>query len=174
MSLKNCSGCWLLVIGVMLSAAPALAQNYVGAERCGQCHEFAYKMWLTSSHAKAHQALTPEQLGDAKCNNCHTVVQDGADASNVATTAKLAGVQCEACHGAGKVYQASYVMKDKDLAHAVGLIDPTAATCQQCHTEGAPSIAPFDFKTLWARIDHSKAAREKWERTRGRTAAKAP
>jgi cytochrome c3-like protein len=147
---------WLL----LLLACPAQAQNFVGAERCGQCHEFEYKMWLAGPHAKAHLALTADQLKDSKCNNCHTHA--------VEADSKLTGVQCERCHGPGKYYQAAYVMKDRELARAVGLIDPTAASCQQCHTEGAPSVEPFDFKTMWARIDHGKAAREVWERSRSR------
>ena len=144
----------------LFSAWPALAQNYIGAERCGQCHEFAYKQWLGGPHAKAHLALTEAQLKDPKCNNCHTLVEAAA------TEAKFAGVQCERCHGAGRYYQASYVMRDKELARAVGLQDTLPAHCQQCHTEGAPSVTPFDYKSMWARIDHSKAAREAWERSR--------
>jgi hypothetical protein len=153
------------VVGLMLWARTATAQNYVGAERCGQCHEFAYKQWLAGPHAKAHQALNAEQIKDAKCNNCHTLVE--------AADAKFSGVQCERCHGPGRYYQASFVMKDTDLAHAVGLVETLPAHCQQCHTEGAPSVAPFDFKTMWARIDHSKAAREAWERSRKTAAPRA-
>ena len=154
----KCKVFWLL----LLVAVPAQAQNYVGAERCGQCHEFEYRVWSTGPHAKAHLALSADQLKDSKCNNCHTHV--------VEADSKLTAVQCERCHGPGKYYQASYVMKDKELARAVGLVDPTPQSCLQCHTEGAPSVAPFDFKTMWARIDHGKEAREAWERAKPRPA----
>ena len=154
-------------LAVIAWASPRviLAQSYVGAERCGECHAFAYEVWSTSPHAKAHLSLTPEQLKDGRCNNCHTQVED-ADA-------RFAGVQCERCHGSGKYYQPTYVMKDRDLARAVGLVDPTPASCQQCHTEGSPSITPFDFKTMWSRIDHGKAAREAWDRAHKPAAAAA-
>ena len=52
------------------------------------------------------------------------------------------------------------------LARAVGLVDPTSAQCMQCHTDSAPSIKPFDFDTMWAKINHGKAAREAWLKAR--------
>ena len=70
---------------------------------------------------------------------------------------KLLGVQCESCHGAGRYYQAKFVMKDKELSTIVGLKAPVEALCKRCHTEGAPSISPFQFEAHWSRIDHSKA-----------------
>lgn len=142
----------ILSLLLALWSHPLRAQSYVGAERCAQCHAFAYKVWAASPHKKAHQSLTEAQLADTKCNNCHTHVGQ-ADV-------KLEGVQCEHCHGPGKYYQPSYVMRDPELSRAVGLVETQPAHCQQCHTEGAPSIAPFDFKAMWALIDHSKAAQE--------------
>ena len=148
---------WLAGVSLLLLAWEGRAQNYVGAERCGTCHEFALKVWQSGPHAQAHRSLSDEQLKDARCNNCHTLAEEAE--------AKFQGVQCERCHGPGKYYQAAYVMKDRELSRAVGLIDPAPQHCQQCHTEGAPSITPFDFKTMWARIDHGKTAREAWEKT---------
>ncbi len=152
-----------LLCGVMPHAAPALAgQSYIGAERCRTCHEFEFRVWSSGPHAKARQALTPEQLGDAKCNTCHTMVAGSADE-------RLAGVQCEQCHGSGQFYQYRYVMRDRELSRAVGLIETSASHCQRCHTEGAPSMEPFDYERAWARIDHGPKARERWLRTRGQS-----
>ncbi len=136
---------------------PAAAQNYISAERCKTCHEFAYRQWSGGPHAIAHKALTDEQLEDPKCNTCHTMLPDDREE-------RFLGVQCERCHGPGRYYHRHYVMKDRELSRAVGLVDPKPEHCSQCHTEGAPSIRPFDFKTMWARIDHGKTAREKWEK----------
>ncbi len=145
---------------VMLPASGSDAQsNYVGAERCKSCHAFEYRVWSQGPHAQAGGVLTAGQLKDAKCNTCHvTLAGDEGGA--------LPNVQCERCHGPGKYYQPSYVMKDRELARAVGLTDVGATTCSQCHTEGAPSIRPFDYATMWARIDHGRGAREAWERGR--------
>ncbi|MBI3178571.1 MAG: hypothetical protein HYZ27_02860 [Deltaproteobacteria bacterium] len=139
------------------------AQNYIGAERCKSCHEFAFKVWAAGPHAKAHLALDQEQIKDPKCNTCHTMLP-GDD------TTRFVGVQCERCHGPGRYYHHDYVMKDKELARLVGLIDPKPEQCQQCHTDAAPSIALFDFATLWKRIDHGKAAQQAWEKDRAATA----
>ena len=96
---------------------------------------------------KAHESLSAEQLNDAKCNTCHTLLPFNSDK-------RFQGVQCEQCHGAGKVYHKDYVMRDKELARAVGLIVPKAAHCQGCHTADSPNIKPFDFDELWLRITH--------------------
>jgi hypothetical protein len=46
----------------------------------------------------------------------------------------MAGVQCEACHGAGNDYKKVSIMKDRDASIANGLIIPTQETCDGCHT----------------------------------------
>lgn len=154
---------WFWVVFLSLCPAAGLAQtqtqSYLGAEKCRSCHEFAYQVWSTSAHAKAHHVLSSDQLKDTKCNNCHLTMTDEL---NVA----MDGVQCERCHGPGRYYAVPYVMKDKDLARAVGLLEVNAASCLQCHTDGTPRMVPFDFATMWARIDHSEAARLLHEKSR--------
>jgi hypothetical protein len=62
-------------------------------------------------------------------------------------------------------------MKDKELARAVGLVDPVEVHCRACHTEGTPSIRPFDFARMWKEIDHGKKAREAWAAAQARVSA---
>jgi len=143
------------------------AQNYIGAERCQKCHAFEYRVWAESPHARAHKSLTQDQLKDAKCNTCHTVM-------SVESEQKLAGIQCERCHGPGKYYHPDYVMRDKELARAVGLVSIQPQHCAQCHTEGVPSIKPFDFVSMWAKIDHSKAAKADFETNKPTVTATRP
>jgi hypothetical protein len=157
---------FLLALGMATGAhAQSQTANYIGAERCKSCHEFEFAIWSTGPHARAHVSLTSEQLGDPKCNNCHTTSADQS-------TTPLIGVQCERCHGPGKFYHPSYVMKDKELSRAVGLLDPLPAHCMHCHTDGAPSIKAFDFATMWAKIDHGPAAKAAWQKQKGDAAAK--
>lgn len=142
-------------------ATPLWAQDYIGAEKCKSCHAFEYRVWAAGPHARAHQPLTAEQLADPKCNNCHTMLPGNVEAA-------FAGVQCERCHGPAKYYHPAYVMKDKELARAVGLVDPVEAHCRSCHTEGTPSIRPFDFARMWGEIDHGKKARQAYEAAQAR------
>jgi hypothetical protein len=146
----------MLSLGVALAAPRVWAHNFVGAQQCANCHAFAYQVWANSPHARAHVTLSAQQRTDSKCTTCHTNPQD--------TDPKFAGVQCEQCHGAGKVYQPAYVMKDRELSRAVGLLDTPPSSCLACHTSGTPTVRPFDYAKQWAAIDHSKQARLAWER----------
>jgi hypothetical protein len=145
---------WALALPVFLVTSVAVAQNFIGAKRCETCHQWEYQVWLSGPHAHAQRSLSAAELKDGKCNTCHTMVPTQVDDE------KFAGVQCESCHGGGRYYYPGYVMKDRELARLVGLVDPTAEQCQRCHNEAAPSIKPFDFASMWAKIDHGRAARE--------------
>ena len=122
----------------------------IGSSRCQTCHVEEYAIWESSKHARSYTALSPEQQKDPKCNTCHTV-------SGRPGMTGVGGVDCERCHGPGKYYSPRYVMKDRELAQAVGLIRPKATSCVQCHTQGAPTIRPFDHAKMWPRIDHSRS-----------------
>jgi cytochrome c5 len=121
------------------------AAEFVGAERCGKCHKSAMEAWQKSAHRRAQQALSGKQVQDARCVRCH-----GVDVQ------KVAGVQCESCHGAGKTYARRYVMKDKELSRIVGLDPPSEKTCQRCHTESAPKIRASNFGEMLQRIAHGQ------------------
>ena len=56
--------------------------------------------------------------------------------------------------GAGQYYSPNYVMKDAELARAVGLIDPGSKSCLVCHTSDSPSLTPFDYAARVKLIDH--------------------
>src|SRR6266545_4289420 len=117
------------VVASLLALAPvaATAQGYIGAETCKVCHPAAYESWRDGPHARALDRL-PEQ---------------GAR-----------GVTCETCHGPGRVYSPAYVMRDRELARAVGLLDPGERTCAACHTESTPSLKPFQYVEKLPLIQH--------------------
>lgn len=194
---------YALAAALGAAPGPAWAHNFVGAESCGTCHTFAYEVWRKGPHAQAHQSLTEGQLTDARCAACHSnllaAVGAGAGPSGTGAPVELAvgerdaprgerpnplvaaakdgallGVQCEQCHGAGKLYQPDYVMRDRELSRLLGLVDATATGCLACHTEGAPSLEPFSYRTAWARIDHGRGARERWEQARATELVPAP
>jgi hypothetical protein len=120
----------LIVIALAVMAVSFGAQagdhEYVGAEKCKMCHKVQYASWEGTKHAKATdtaKAATEREFG-ADCLKCH--------ATNASED--FAGVQCEACHGAGADFKKMSIMKDRDAAVANGLVIPTQATCDGCHT----------------------------------------
>jgi RecJ-like exonuclease len=99
---------------------------YVGAEKCKMCHKQQFASWQETTHAKATEAAkaSTERTYDASCLQCHATNADEA----------MSGVQCEACHGPGNDYKKMSIMKDLEAAKANGLIIPSQATCDKCHT----------------------------------------
>jgi hypothetical protein len=120
---------WMVVVlaAVAVSiAAQAQDHEYVGAAKCKMCHKVQFASWEQTTHAKATEdakASTDREFS-ADCLKCH--------ATNASE--EMAGVQCEACHGAGNDYKKMSIMKDRDASIANGLIIPTQETCDGCHT----------------------------------------
>lgn len=112
---------FLALAAVFVGAAP----TYIGAEKCKMCHKIQYESWAATKHAKATEnaKASTQWKFDAACLTCH--------ATNKSET--MAGVQCEACHGAGSDYKSIQVMKDRAKAVAAGMIIPTQETCNGCH-----------------------------------------
>jgi hypothetical protein len=149
-------------------SAMAFAADPVGSESCGVCHSRAYQAWRLDPHARAAQSLTEAQRQMPSCTICHApeLAQRTLSAAAQAPTPLQddghveAGVGCESCHGAGQYYSPIYVMRDGELARAVGLIDPGQKSCLACHSLSSPSLAAFDFATKVKLIDHWTAERE--------------
>jgi hypothetical protein len=118
------AGLAIAVVLLVVSSTSA-APTYVGAEKCKMCHKLQYDSWLQTKHAKATESAkaSTERKFEAACLTCHATNKDEA----------MAGVQCEACHGAGSDYKSIQVMKDKEKAIAAGLVMPTQNTCNGCH-----------------------------------------
>ena len=153
-----------LLATLLVSTAALASSELVGAESCRTCHLEAYDAWKASPHARAHESLTPEQAQKPLCLQCHS--RDEAKSGQ----ARVAGVSCETCHGAGRSYQPEAVMRDKELARLVGLQDPTPQTCLACHNADSPSLKAFAPKEAMARIDHWTAERQR----RGKKVSVAP
>jgi len=133
-------------LGLAALAAPAhpRAAEHVGPETCKACHPAAYEAWKASPHARARETLPERSRGDKRCLSCHAPdIEDG-----------IAGVSCEACHGPGRAYSAPYVMRDAELARAVGLVDPGEKTCAGCHTDSTPSLVRFEYARKLPLIKH--------------------
>ncbi len=135
----------LATLSSLLVAAGALAGDWLGARECRTCHEAQYAQWQKTPHARAHELLSESESRDPRCTSCHsTAAADG-----------LVGVQCESCHGAGRHYWPEPVMRDVELAKAVGLTGGgDATTCRRCHREDAPRVTPFDLAAALEKVRH--------------------
>jgi len=128
----------ILALGLAVVALAALNANagdhaYVGAEKCKMCHKVQYTSWAETTHAKSTEAAkaSTDPAFEAKCLDCHATNSDET----------LAGIQCEACHGAGADFKKMSIMKDREAAVANGLVIPTQATCDGCHKDDGHSKA---------------------------------
>jgi hypothetical protein len=162
----------------MVAAQP----HYVGVEGCESCHKLVVASWQKGAHAKAFDSLKPGKRGgakkkagldpekdyttDKKCLGCHSTGYGAKGGfKDVATTPKMAGVSCEACHGAGSEYK---VLHDenprftKDQAKALGELygaeDPLV--CESCHvqkdnvfTEAVDKKYKFEWKEALQKRD---------------------
>lgn len=133
---------------------PAVTPSYLGASYCAVCHnggvggdEFA--TWSQSAHAGALGALTAIGQGNNQfCLGCHTVGTYGIDADpgvpvdnggyDETAVERLAGVQCENCHGAGSGHPGD--QEESPLA-----ISLDASLCGECHNgEHHPTYDEWD------------------------------
>jgi hypothetical protein len=139
----------LLSCAALLFAGQVVAQENLGARRCATCHPAEYAHWKASPHARATASLTEAQRRDRRCMSCHaTDVTNGH-----------VGVQCESCHGPGEHYWPEHVMRDVELAQAVGLRrGDEPVTCARCHTDDGPHVTPFDYARALEAVKHPKAA----------------
>ena len=164
----------IIATGVLLfcvTSAQAEEQkefDFAGVKSCKKCHRKVWKTWKDTTMALSFDILKPGERADIKkkagldpqkdyttdatCLPCHTTGygKPGGFIS-MAKTPSMAGVSCEACHGAGKAY--NKVMKkhsrtytEEEILHA-GLIKEPLTTCLGCHNENSPTRKfqePFD------------------------------
>lgn len=145
--------CLLTALGTgqPAQADPAALSAWVGYSRCGGCHSDQLSRWTRGPHRNATKSLGA-RAGDGRCDLCHST-GDSPAGRNL-----LAGVQCEACHGAGRDYSAADIMADPALARLLGLRDmstPAARdlVCKNCH-DGSTSLQAFDPEKAWKQIRH--------------------
>ncbi len=142
-----------LRLTLSLIAAPTAvwADDHVGAGRCNDCHRAQYEQWRTSAHARTMERLDPAQRRDPRCLGCHATSPSGG----------LLGVQCESCHGAGRHYAHDPVMRDRELARAVGLSSGAEpAVCARCHTADSARLIPFDYARALSKVQHGVGGTE--------------
>lgn len=145
----------IFAVGLAFAISMAAGETYVGADKCKICHKDQYAKWESTKHAKAWDALKPEEQKKAECIECHTTGNNAA----------MPGVGCENCHGAGSAYKAPTIMNKAKwgadpaaqlkMAEAAGLVaKPGEAVCTKCHNKKSPTFKSFNFAEAKEKIKH--------------------
>ena len=152
-------------------------REFVGSEKCGDCHTQAFDVWTESPHYHATESLVnpPNSRGDIprhydpECLSCHVTGWNPQQFFPYRTgflsleeTPEMFGNGCENCHGPG----ASHVAAEEDGAPEAELklrrremvlqLSKAEQRCLECHDidndphfhhEGA-------FEEYWEQIEH--------------------
>ena len=148
-------GCTMAVFVPAAARPPASPQasSFTGADACKECHADYYQAWSDTKHARAINRLGQSEREGGQCIRCHVtgtpemIAAEGAKPS-------FPGVQCEACHGAGR----AHVDSAKAGAAAKGAIakKPDEAACTRCHTPESPHYKPFFYSALLSLVHRVK------------------
>jgi len=175
----------VLLVAIYFWARPGYQHgtnsHFVGPATCAeQCHKKQGESWAKTRMAQSFNALRPgvyakekESVGmdpeadytqDEECLPCHTTGYGMVGGFvSFEETPEMAGVTCEACHGAGGMYVKTVMDADDptfktEQAREAGLVyPPTAQICLRCHNEDSPFIDTeyeFDFTARVARGTH--------------------
>jgi Cytochrome c554 and c-prime len=153
-------------------------REFVGSEKCGDCHTVAYEKWKQTPHANATESIVnPPGRGDVprhfdpECISCHVTGWNPqgfypyvSGYLSLEKSAHLAGSGCENCHGPG----ASHVAAESgDIEASNELLVklreemrlPLAAAqdkCLECHDiDNSPSFHQDGaFQKFWSQVEH--------------------
>ena len=148
-----CSVLVLLVPLFLLALPPgAIAQNakFVGSDACKNCHEDAFKSYVSSIHGKAYVPGSPGKREG--CEACHgpgsVHVEKGGGKEGIISSAKHMAANCQSCHqdskalafwNMGRHKTNGVYCADCHSSHAVGikknLKAPEPVLCYGCHKD---------------------------------------
>lgn len=154
--------------------------GYVGPSRCAECHPRQFESWKSTRMSQSFEVLKAGVVAERKravgldpdadythqpeCVGCHATGYGKVGGFvSIEATPDLAGVTCEACHGAGGMY-AGTTMSAEDPSfkveevRAAGLVyPPTAEVCTTCHNDRSPFVSAgyqFEFEERVKRGTH--------------------
>ncbi len=124
---------------------PEPGTTYVGAEKCGECHQPFFESWQNTRHARAFASLEKSgKTADPECIICHVIgFGEKGGFFSMDTSPRLANVQCESCHGLNREHLTDYSKPMRSVTEAV---------CLTCHTrENSPD---FDYPVYLEKVKH--------------------
>jgi hypothetical protein len=181
--LKVSPGIWVLCLVLVVALTGFLAYRslgsyqhaskgkFVSSKACQKCHPKQYESWSQTRMARSFEVLRPnvsveekklvgldpeaDYTRDSTCLPCHTTGygMTGGFVS-IEKTPEMAGVTCEACHGAGGMYVEQMksvrgkAMAEKTLKAAGLVYPPRDPVCRHCHNEKSPFVGMdyvFDY-----------------------------
>ncbi len=166
-------------LGVREAIHPS-GRQFVGSEKCGDCHTKAFEVWKNSEHFTATESLVkppndrsaiPRHF-DPECLSCHVTGWNPQNYYPYATgftslqaTPLLTGNGCENCHGPGSAHVAAEngdVQADqamlKQLQEQMRLpLSEARQRCLECHDhDNSPEFGHEGaFEEYWKQIAHS-------------------
>ncbi len=130
--------------GEKVKMAPG--NSYIFAEACNKCHPKQFQRWQKTAHAKAYTSLIKiDKHFDEECIACHALgYSKPGGFTDIHQVGKFANVQCESCHGPGRLHikTKGKTKLNRDLAQG--------EMCLQCHIE--ERSPEFDLETYFHNV----------------------
>ncbi|MEQ1825478.1 MAG: multiheme c-type cytochrome [Pirellula sp.] len=152
-------------------------REFVGSEKCGDCHSNAFDVWKKSPHAHATDSIIqpPERPlarhFDPECLSCHVTgwnpqmfvpYRTGFD--SLEATPHMVANGCENCHGPGAKHvaaesgdiEADQKMLERLRAEMRLPLDKARDKCNECHDiDNSPDFHKDNaFESYWEQIKH--------------------
>ncbi|MCK5681248.1 hypothetical protein KAI46_10615, partial [bacterium] len=129
----------------------AAGNSYMCADTCNKCHPAQYRRWKKTAHASTYSSLIKQEKHfDVECIACHTLgYEQPGGFVDIRQVGKFANVQCESCHGPGRLHvEAEGKAKmNRDLAGG--------EMCLRCHIE--ERSPEFELETYFHNVCGSNA-----------------
>jgi hypothetical protein len=156
-------------------------RQFVGSEKCGECHTKAFEKWSSTPHSHATDSLVtpPNSRGDIarhydpECLSCHVTGWEPQQFYPFASgylglekTPQLQHNGCENCHGPGSAHVAAESgdesVSEEEQAkrrEAMKLLIAGGAAerkCLECHDlDNSPDFhKPGAFEEYWKEVEH--------------------
>lgn len=150
-------------------------REFVGTERCGECHTTAHDIWKETGHAKGTDDLVnPPERGsvarhfDPECISCHVTGWNPQEFHpyqggfvSVTKTPHMMQNGCENCHGPGSGHVEAEDGDDESLQEKMREemklpLDRARDKCLECHDiDNSPDFHNEGaFEAYWEKVKH--------------------
>lgn len=128
--------------------------SYVGAENCRSCHGTEYQAWKSTKHSRAFDTLRNLQRHFyPDCISCHTTGFGYPTGFQMGqTVGRLAGAECEVCHGPGRKHTVR--PETSQLRRTVPV-----SICLACHDKERTPGLEEQKELFFSRISHKALTR---------------